>query len=429
MNAQPAISFGPVERQPEQRSFAILIDGAEVGDAQAATGYLGGNGSEYYARVDDHGAPSWALGYEGDLSTLASESKRTIKADLLARWADSRPPAPAPTSPGTDVVRSETAAPVAASASAAVAAMDTDQARDAATLFAALAPNTRAAYKAGWDQFAAAGLPLTDRGLRDFVQRLHDAGASPGTIRVRAAAVRHGARALGQPLPTARQGSVATAAMTMADRDGADRRRGQAAGAGWAKADTAARLAEKERTSKGLRDAAIVAVASDALLRVSEVAGLDVADIEHRSDGSARLTVRRSKTDQNGQGKVLFIGRPTARRVSAWARAASIESGPLFRALTRGGRCRVAKGGQPKRMDARSVRAVIVQRLVDAGAEGRVSGHSLRIGSARDLVRMGADLPELMQAGRWKKAETPAHYVEAESAGRGAVARLRYGAA
>ena len=41
---------------------------------------------------------------------------------------------------------------------------------------------------------------------------------------------------------------------------------------------------------------------SDALLRVSEAAALLVEDIEEAEDGSGRLTIRHSKTDQEGVG-------------------------------------------------------------------------------------------------------------------------------
>ncbi len=68
----------------------------------------------------------------------------------------------------------------------------------------------------------------------------------------------------------------------------------------------------------------------------------------------------------------------------------------------------------------------ILKRLVKrAGLEpGAISGHSLRVGMAQDLVASGADLPAVMQAGRWKSPTMPARYAERLLAGRGAVARL-----
>lgn len=53
--------------------------------------------------------------------------------------------------------------------------------------------------------------------------------------------------------------------------------------------------------------AAIIATASDAMLRVSEIAALRVGDIERTDDDTATVTVRRSKTDQDAAGAVLFL--------------------------------------------------------------------------------------------------------------------------
>ena len=65
-------------------------------------------------------------------------------------------------------------------------------------------------------------------------------------------------------------------------------------------------------------------------------------------------------------------------------------------------------------------------RAADAGIEGRVSGHSLRIGAAQSLAAAGAGLVELQQAGRWDSPSMPAHYARGQLAARGAVARLRH---
>jgi len=56
-------------------------------------------------------------------------------------------------------------------------------------------------------------------------------------------------------------------------------------------------------------------------------------------------------------------------------------------------------------------------------AHERVSGHSLRAGMAQDLVGAGAELPAVMQAGRWRTPAMPARYAERLLAARGAVAR------
>jgi hypothetical protein len=58
-----------------------------------------------------------------------------------------------------------------------------------------------------------------------------------------------------------------------------------------------------------------------------------------------------------------------------------------------------------------------------AGLGDGFTGHSGRVGMAQDLAAAGAELPELMTAGRWKSSAMPARYTARQAAGRGAVAR------
>ena len=62
-----------------------------------------------------------------------------------------------------------------------------------------------------------------------------------------------------------------------------------------------------------------------------------------------------------------------------------------------------------------------------AGFGDNFSGHSARVGMARDRAAYGVELPALMTAGRWTSPTMPARYTRGELAGRGAVAR-NYGA-
>ena len=170
-----------------------------------------------------------------------------------------------------------------------------------------------------------------------------------------------------------------------------------------------------------MRDAALVALASDCLLRVSEAVAVQVADLAAEPDGSGRLTVHRSKTDQERHGTVLYVGETTMRRIAAWRDAAGLDDGPLFRRIRRGDRVEASA------ITDRAARSIIRARAADAGIEGNVSGHSLRIGAAQSLAAAGAGLVELQQAGRWDSPSMPAHYARGQLAARGVVARLRHG--
>ena len=289
---------------------------------------------------------------------------------------------------------------------------------------ASITPATRRAYSGAMRRLGEHldGAGLDDKTLAGYLAVLFQAGRSPATAAMVVAAVRFQVRITGNESPV---GPATDRVLAGFRRTARDRGRGQVAGVRWSQADAAAAVAAEGAASiHGLRDAAILAVASDAMLRVSELAALRVGDVAAGDDGTATVTVRHSKTDQEGEGAVLFLGAPTAARIAAWLDAAGVSpddaGAPLFQ--------RIDRGCTPRGpLSARSLRRVIKRRCAAAGVEGRVSGHSLRVGSAQSLASAGAGLVEMQQAGRWQSPTMPARYAAGELAARGAVARLRYG--
>jgi integrase len=82
-----------------------------------------------------------------------------------------------------------------------------------------------------------------------------------------------------------------------------------------------------------MRDAALISLAYDAGLRVSELVGTKVADLRQVGDLSGRLEIAHSKTDQEGQGAWAWLSPDTMSRVSAWLLASGITEGPVFRRI------------------------------------------------------------------------------------------------
>ena len=199
-------------------------------------------------------------------------------------------------------------------------------------------------------------------------------------------------------------------------REGRDRGRGQVAGIGWAHAEAAASLASNGSDSlQGLRDAAIVRVMSDTLARISEVAALRCADVEADASGGGTVLIRASKSDQQGEGSTRYVGPATLAAVNRYLEAAEHSAGPLFRQVRRGV---VTAANDP--LGADSIRAIVRRRAAAVdGIAGRIGGHSLRVGSARELAADGASVAELQQAGGWKSPTTPGVYIRREAAARG----------
>ena len=321
-----------------------------------------------------------------------------------------------------------------------------DAQRIADALDAAPSDNTKRSYRGCLKRFAhwCARRGVIDLDLSEipaakadtivaaWLTDLHDDGRAPGTVSVHAAALGAQSRVAGTRDP---RGPLTSATLRGLRRlaaeeaaSGTPRGRGQVAGVCWAQSDAAATLAAAAGTLAGLRDAALLRVGSDAMLRVSELAALCLEDITPQADGSGTLRLHRSKTDQEAEGATLYLGPPTMQAFDDWCAAAGITAGPLWLRVTRRG-WRLHQPHYPNPLAHQSIRRILAARAAAVGVQGRVSGHSLRVGSAQSLVRSGADLPELMQAGRWRSASTAARYASGELAGRGAVARRRYGAA
>ena len=284
---------------------------------------------------------------------------------------------------------------------------------------ASVSANTRRAYEGALRRLRdwLDGRSLDDATLAEYLAARFEAGDSPAVGSQVVAAVRFYTKLGDQASPI---GPATERVLAGFRREGRARGRGQVVGVRWEQADAAAAVAGSSGASgRGLRDAALLAVMSDGLLRVSEAATLEVADLE--AEGANTLTIRRSKTDQEGEGAVQYIGEPTVARVRAWLEAAGIAGGPMFQ--------RLDKAGQPRgRLSTVSIRAIVQRRAAEAGIEGRVSGHSLRVGGAQSLAAAGASVVEMQTAGRWQSPSMPGRYARGQLAARSAVAKLRYGA-
>ena len=136
------------------------------------------------------------------------------------------------------------------------------------------------------------------------------------------------------------------------------------------------------------RDRALLLIGFAGGLRRSELVGLDLADLEFVREGLI-ITLRRSKTDQEGRGR--RIGIPHARgrwcpvrEVQAWIEAAEIEKGPLYCSLRKGGRI------SADRLSGEAVSALIKRHVRQIGLEpAKFSGHSLRAGFVTSAARAG----------------------------------------
>ncbi len=286
-----------------------------------------------------------------------------------------------------------------------------------------LANNTKTNYLSQWLRFAewalgreGSALPANPAHIAAYLaERIEGAGHRPATLRTAASAIAFIHRAAGLPDPCAtaevrrvlngatrkagrqqKQAAALTAeAMALIQATAYSPRPGRG---GWLESRTTARR-------RGDVDVALISLMRDAMLRVSEAAALTWTDIMAVEDGTGRLLIRRSKTDPEGKGAVVFLSSSTMARLKV------IRDG-------------AAPGTSVFGLHRNQLANRIKQAAQAAGLGEGFSGHSPRVGMARDLARAGIELPCLMNAGRWRSPNMPALYTRNEIAGRGGVARF-----
>jgi integrase len=157
------------------------------------------------------------------------------------------------------------------------------------------------------------------------------------------------------------------------------------------------------------RDRALLLLGFAGAFRRSELVALDVADLAEAAEG-LRVTIRCSKTDQQGQGATIAIPRGTiacpVRAVREWLAAAGIAAGPVFRPVNRHGRV------QQRRLSDQTVATIVKNAAARLGLDASCfSGHSLRAGFVTSAAARGASLFKLMDVTRHKKVESLRGYV------------------
>ena len=159
---------------------------------------------------------------------------------------------------------------------------------------------------------------------------------------------------------------------------------------------------------KGLRDRALLLLGFAGAFRRSELVALDISDIEETPDGM-KVTIRRSKTDQEGLGQTIAIsfGKiacPIA-ALKEWIAVAGIQSGAIFRSVNRHGRV----GG---RLTDQSVSDIVKEHAARLRLDpNQFAGHSLRAGFLTSASSRGASIFKMMDVSRHRSVDTLRGYV------------------
>ena len=162
-------------------------------------------------------------------------------------------------------------------------------------------------------------------------------------------------------------------------------------------------------TLVGKRNRLLLSLGYDFLARRSELVAIRSQDLRFTPDGALKGIIRRSKTDQYGRGRLVLGSERSAKLLKKWLRLKPKEIQPVFCAVNHG-RC------LDRAICDRQVNEIIKLGLVRVKRHPRpsdleVSGHSLRVGAAQDLLIKGHDLAAIMRAGGWSEPTTVARYL------------------
>lgn len=255
-----------------------------------------------------------------------------------------------------------------------------------------IAQSTRIAYDSDLRHFAAWGgnLPAVPAMIASYIAAY--AGVlAVATITRRVATLSKAHQAMGEENPC-------QSALVKATLRGLRRKQGtaQKQAKPLLKDELFAILGPMGDSMKDVRDRALLLLGFAGGFRRSELVGLDVADIEMVRQGII-ITLRHSKTDQEGAGRKIGIphGRtqhcPVA-ALTAWLDSAGITQGAVFCPVTRYGHL------QPVRLSGDAVSEVIRERLAAIGMDTNgYSGHSLRAGFATSAAQAGVSTLKIRQ--------------------------------
>ncbi|CRK76635.1 Tyrosine recombinase XerD [Nereida ignava] len=162
-------------------------------------------------------------------------------------------------------------------------------------------------------------------------------------------------------------------------------------------------------TLVGKRNRLLLSLGYDFLARRSELVAIRNEDLTFTQDGALKGIIRRSKTDQYGNGRLVFGSERSAKLLRKWLKLKPKEIQPVFCAINHG-RC------LDRAICDRQVNEIIKQGLVRVKRYPRpndleVSGHSLRVGAAQDLLTKGHDIAAIMRAGGWSEPSTVSRYL------------------
>jgi integrase len=171
-------------------------------------------------------------------------------------------------------------------------------------------------------------------------------------------------------------------------------------------------LVDQQAPIKAARDRALLLVGFAGAFRRSELVSLRVEDIAEFSHG-IEINLRRSKTDQDSEGRRVFIPEAHGERcpveaLAYWLAISGISEGPLFPALNR--HDQIVRAA----LTPQSVALIVKQAVARSRGHNfahAFSGHSLRAGYVTTAAEVGLQPYQIRQVTGHRSDSTLAKYI------------------
>lgn len=274
------------------------------------------------------------------------------------------------------------------------------------------AQNTLRGYRSDWKHFCSwaeshliCPLPSTPEAVASYIAECAER-LTVGSIQRRLNAIAEAHKTIGADSPT-------HSAMVRNTLKGIRRLKGTAPAQKCAALtdDIRAMIAACDSGLIGARDAALILLGFAGAFRRSELVGLDVQDCAFGKDGLT-VTLRRSKTDQDGAGRKIGIpygSNPKTcpvRVLQTWLEVAGLNGGPVFVSINRHGKIR------PARLSGIDVARIVKKLAQRAGLDAtKYAGHSLRSGHATSAAIAGASERSIMNQTGHRSVQMVRRYI------------------
>ena len=156
--------------------------------------------------------------------------------------------------------------------------------------------------------------------------------------------------------------------------------------------------------TSGLRNQVLLLLGYETMRRRSEICSFRFEDMQYSPNLGNVLWLRKSKTDQFGEGRPIAVSNRLFDLIQQWRRVCGTD-GPILRGVDK-------HGNVSARLHPGSIGSIINTLNLNLTADAKsYSGHSFRVGKALDLFTSGTSIERIMIEGGWQRIPSALTYL------------------